>query len=103
MPLLEENDFLEALGNMYEENQNSGSVWITFKRFLGPRQRKKNVKKRTFDDSTLPVCLVRASDGKNKISVMIPFEKASTFASSLNSVCVEKGQINTLFDQIKNE
>ncbi|CDJ60910.1 signal recognition particle 14 kDa protein, putative [Eimeria maxima] len=91
MGLLGEAEFLEALRRLYENNRskNSGSVWITFKRTFpevgGSRGVKRRRKLHSCEErpEATPVCLVRATDGKKKISVQVEGERASRFSEQL--------------------
>ncbi|CDI86044.1 signal recognition particle 14 kDa protein, putative [Eimeria praecox] len=97
-------------------NKDSGSVWVTFKRTFpevggsrGAKRRRKlesceekpeatpvggsrGAKRRRKLESceekpeATPVCLVRATDGKKKISVQVQGERASAFSQQLMAV-----------------
>ncbi|CDJ31096.1 uncharacterized protein EMH_0064040 [Eimeria mitis] len=94
MGLLGEAEFLEALRRLYEDSRskNSGSVWITFKRTFpevgGSRGAKRRRKLEGCEEKpeAVPVCLVRATDGKKKISIQVEAEKASSFSQRLFEV-----------------
>ncbi|CDJ70405.1 signal recognition particle 14 kDa protein, putative [Eimeria necatrix] len=91
MGLLGEAEFLEALRRLYEESRskNSGTVWITFKRTFpevgGSRGAKRRRKLLTCEEKpeATPVCLVRATDGKKKISVQVEGNRALAFSQRL--------------------
>ncbi|CDI78228.1 signal recognition particle 14 kDa protein, putative [Eimeria acervulina] len=94
MGLLGEAEFLEALRRLYEDSRskNSGTVWITLKRTFpevgGSRGAKRRRKLHSCEEKpeAVPVCLVRATDGKKKISVQVEGERASGFSKQLLGV-----------------
>ena len=88
MVLLENDRFLTELTKMYERNRESGSVWVTIKRSMLKRLPKRNQlppPERVFTDPEW-VRLVRASDGKKKISTTVDTKAAEKFSRSLSLV-----------------
>eukprot|EP00246_Nothoceros_aenigmaticus_P008856 TRINITY_DN23_c0_g1_i1.p1 TRINITY_DN23_c0_g1~~TRINITY_DN23_c0_g1_i1.p1 ORF type:complete len:119 (-),score=21.74 TRINITY_DN23_c0_g1_i1:275-631(-) len=75
MVFLEPDPFLTELTKLYERNRQSGTVWVTLKRST----LKKTKKPKSGDGqegASVPEasdyrCLVRASDGKRKISASL--------------------------------
>jgi len=77
MVLLEADPFLNELHKMFERCKKSGSVWITMKRTsMKPRKSKKQP---SADDFR---CLIRASDGKKKISTSLSPSEHVKFQTS---------------------
>ena len=88
MVLLENDRFLTELTKMYERNRESGSVWVTIKRSMLKRLPKRNQlpqPEQVFKDPEW-VRLVRASDGKKKISTTVDTKAAEKFSRSLSLV-----------------
>eukprot|EP00959_Pyramimonas_sp_CCMP1952_P193890 4054510-Pyramimonas_sp.AAC.1 len=66
---LDTDKFLIELGKLYERNKSSGTVYITMKRTnMKPKPKKGATASGTSDDY---LCLVRATDGKKKISATV--------------------------------
>uniref|UniRef100_A0A3B5LZ84 Signal recognition particle 14 kDa protein n=1 Tax=Xiphophorus couchianus TaxID=32473 RepID=A0A3B5LZ84_9TELE len=71
MVLLENDSFLTELTRLFQKCRTSGSVAITLKKYDG---RTKPVPKKGHPESFEPAdnkCLIRASDGKKKISTVV--------------------------------
>uniref|UniRef100_A0A3Q4AEX5 Signal recognition particle 14 kDa protein n=1 Tax=Mola mola TaxID=94237 RepID=A0A3Q4AEX5_MOLML len=71
MVLLENDSFLTELTRLFQKCRTSGSVVITLKKYDG---RTKPVPRKGHSDSFEPAdnkCLIRASDGKKKISTVV--------------------------------
>ena len=88
------NRFLTELAGLYEKSKEGGkgrSVTLTMKRSdLKPRTKKGKKKakaenKDKEDDSFS--CLVRASDGKKKISTVVSVKDHVYFLSACNTIC----------------
>ncbi|XP_064182262.1 signal recognition particle 14 kDa protein isoform X1 [Anguilla rostrata] len=79
MVLLENDSFLTELTRLFQKCRTTGSVYITLKKYDGrtkPTPRKGNPE--TFE----PVdnkCLIRASDGKKKISTVVSSKEVNKF------------------------
>uniref|UniRef100_F6TGE8 Signal recognition particle 14 kDa protein n=1 Tax=Xenopus tropicalis TaxID=8364 RepID=F6TGE8_XENTR len=70
MVLLESEQFLTELTRLFQKCRTSGSVYITLKKYDG---RTKPVPRKGQSDSVEPAenkCLLRATDGKKKISTV---------------------------------
>merc|ERR1712146_763480 len=80
--LLPADEFCDALRAMYARNVDKGSVWLTFKRSQVQRKGTKVVDRAT-------VCLVRASDGKRKLSTHIAPDAVVEFRARLDAVVRE--------------
>lgn len=77
MVLLEPDPFLNELNKLFERTKGKGTVFITMKRSsLKPRKGKKKVAEADHR------CLVRATDGKRKISAHLNGEQAAKFQAS---------------------
>ncbi|PFH33424.1 signal recognition particle 14kd protein [Besnoitia besnoiti] len=74
MVLADNSAFLEELGRLYEQNRKTGcgSVWVTLKRTFpaldGVRGLKRKRALQDEDKSQASVCLIRATNGRKKIS-----------------------------------
>ncbi|EME27415.1 hypothetical protein Gasu2_35130 [Galdieria sulphuraria] len=68
--------FIKRLSSLYEENKDQGTVWVTMKRVgEGKKQPKESA------------CLIRATDGRKKISCLITSSSKSVdFEQQLNSL-----------------
>jgi signal recognition particle subunit SRP14 len=77
MVLLELDPFLNELNRLFERAKGKGTVFLTMKRSsLKPRKGKAKVAEADHR------CLVRATDGKRKISAALSGDQAAKFASS---------------------
>ncbi|KAK1318826.1 Signal recognition particle 14 kDa protein [Acorus calamus] len=81
MVLLQPDPFLNELTKMFEQNKEKGSVWVTFKRSTlkckAVRQRMETV-----GELLEYRCLVRATDGKKKISTALSTKEHQKFQAS---------------------
>jgi len=89
MVLLELDPFLNELTKLYEQTKKSGTVWVTLKRSTLQRQKKR----KTNAETSAPVpepsefrCLVRATDGKKKISCSLTAKDHQRFQTSYATV-----------------
>uniref|UniRef100_A0A8C5FXY0 Signal recognition particle 14 kDa protein n=1 Tax=Gadus morhua TaxID=8049 RepID=A0A8C5FXY0_GADMO len=83
MVLLENDSFLTELTRLFQKCRNSGSVVITLKKYDG---RTKPIPKKGQADSFEPAdnkCLIRASDGKKKISTVVSLSSFNHAYSNL--------------------
>uniref|UniRef100_A0AAQ4R278 Signal recognition particle 14 kDa protein n=1 Tax=Gasterosteus aculeatus aculeatus TaxID=481459 RepID=A0AAQ4R278_GASAC len=83
MVLLENDTFLTELTRLFQKCRTSGSVVITLKKYDG---RTKPTPRKGHAESFEPVdnkCLVRASDGKKKISTVVSLLTVSPVAFCL--------------------
>lgn len=93
MVLLENDAFLTELTSLYQKTRNSGSVNLTMKKYDGrtkPRP-KLGKKKRVKPPSQLEpihedLCLIRASNGKQKISTIVNAKDVNRFQMAYTSV-----------------
>ena len=77
MVLLEPDPFLNELNKLFERNKGKGTVFVTMKRSsLKPRRGKAKVPQEQHR------CLVRATDGKRKISTTLSAEQHVRFQAS---------------------
>ncbi|KAM4625319.1 signal recognition particle 14 kDa protein isoform 1-T1 [Polymixia lowei] len=79
MVLLENDSFLTELTRLFQKCRNSGSVVITLKKYDG---RTKPVPRKGHSESFEPAdnkCLIRASDGKKKISTVVSTKEVIKF------------------------
>ncbi|XP_041132793.1 signal recognition particle 14 kDa protein-like [Polyodon spathula] len=86
MVLLENDSFLTELTRLFQRCRTTGSVYITLKKYDGrikPVPRKENAE--TFD----PVdnkCLLRATDGKKKISTVVSSKEVIKFQMAYSNL-----------------
>ena len=89
---LDHDAFLFNLGKLYEANKDKHSVWVTLKRVEAPTLEKsrRKVERRMPSDSgdadAQPKCLVRATNGKRKISCLVESADVPRFQLELLTV-----------------
>mmetsp|Transcript_32391 Transcript_32391/g.39213 ORF Transcript_32391/g.39213 Transcript_32391/m.39213 type:complete len:118 (+) Transcript_32391:406-759(+) len=71
MPIIDPDRFLSELHKLYERNKTSGTVYLTMKRTDMKRKFKSKKKEDEESENHEYVCLVRATDGKRKISATL--------------------------------
>eukprot|EP00850_Spirogloea_muscicola_P023501 SM000362S13788 [mRNA] locus=s362:34319:35491:+ [translate_table: standard] len=72
--LLDPDPFLTELTRLYDRTRAAGTVWVTFKRStLSPKKREREAADAPADSFR---CLVRATDGKKKISTSVRLRSA---------------------------
>uniref|UniRef100_A0A5F8G6K8 Signal recognition particle 14 kDa protein n=1 Tax=Monodelphis domestica TaxID=13616 RepID=A0A5F8G6K8_MONDO len=79
MVLLESEQFLTELTRLFQKCRSSGSVFITLKKYDGrtkPIPRKGSVEGFEPSDNK---CLLRATDGKKKISTVVSSKEVNKF------------------------
>ncbi|KAH9727295.1 Signal recognition particle 14 kDa protein [Citrus sinensis] len=81
MGLLQPDPFLNELTSMFERNRDKGSVWVTFKRSSMKSKSQKN-KMATAGEPVEYRCLIRATDGKQKISTTVGAKDHQRFQAS---------------------
>ncbi|PHJ23652.1 signal recognition particle 14 kda [Cystoisospora suis] len=92
MVLSENGGFLAELGSLYEQSRSEGrgSVWITIKRTFpeldGVRGLRRKRALQNEEASHAMTCLVRATNGKRKISTQVHPESMAHFSNSLMGV-----------------
>ncbi|XP_071600462.1 signal recognition particle 14 kDa protein isoform X1 [Heliangelus exortis] len=88
MVLLESEQFLTELTRLFQKCRTSGSVFITLKKYDG---RTKPVPRKGHAESFEPAdnkCLLRATDGKKKISTVVSSKEVNKFQMARN-VCLK--------------
>ncbi|XP_062413202.1 signal recognition particle 14 kDa protein [Pungitius pungitius] len=86
MVLLENDSFLTELTRLFQKCRTSGSVVITLKKYDG---RTKPTPRKGHAESFEPVdnkCLVRASDGKKKISTVVTTKEVIKFQMAYSNL-----------------
>jgi Signal recognition particle 14kD protein len=78
--LLEPTEFLARLADLYSSHENTGTVRLQFKRYVKP------ARKGDQEQKPGPVCLVRASDGKNTISAQVSKDTSADFQNKLGAL-----------------
>ncbi|KYQ90220.1 signal recognition particle 14 kDa subunit [Tieghemostelium lacteum] len=88
MVLLDNDSFLNSLNKLYTTHKTKGSVWVTMKRFVesddNPKHKKGEKVEKTDDEE--PKCLIRATDGRKKISTIVPQKDVQLFQSSYKNI-----------------
>ncbi|KAA8494273.1 Signal recognition particle 14 kDa protein [Porphyridium purpureum] len=89
---LEHDGFLHQLGKLYEASRDTHSVWVTLKRVEAAALEKSKPKgaRAPADElaaaSGQPQCLVRATNGKRKISCVVDAPQIARFQLELMTV-----------------
>ncbi|KAL3684195.1 hypothetical protein R1sor_002217 [Riccia sorocarpa] len=87
MVLLDTDPFLNELTKLYENNRESGTVWVTLKRSTLERPRKRKSEEDAADAGDAQYrCLVRATDGKKKISAALTAKDHQRFQMAYATV-----------------
>ncbi|CAB3977357.1 Signal recognition particle 14 kDa [Paramuricea clavata] len=99
MVLLENEAFLTRLTYLYNKTRTSGTVWITMKAYNGrtkpiPRRKKKDKNALLEMEGSESKCLIRATNGKKKISTVINSKDVNRFQQAYTSVL--KGCLDNL-------
>ncbi|XP_044500089.1 signal recognition particle 14 kDa protein [Mangifera indica] len=81
MGFLQPDPFLNELTSMFERNREKGSVWVTFKR-SSMKSKVQTNKMMTSGESIEYRCLIRATDGKQKISTTVGAKDHQRFQAS---------------------
>lgn len=81
MGRFEPDKFLTELHKLYERNKDTGTVYLTMKRTNEKPRKSKQ------DHSALPLkCLLRATDGKRKISTIISGKELPRFQDAYTTI-----------------
>ncbi|XP_043554112.1 signal recognition particle 14 kDa protein isoform X2 [Chiloscyllium plagiosum] len=86
MVLLESDSFLTELTRLFQKCRTTGSIYLTMKKYDGrtkPVPRKGNPD--TFDPADNK-CLLRATDGKKKISTVISSKEVNRFQMAYSNL-----------------
>ncbi|XP_067895685.1 signal recognition particle 14 kDa protein [Heterodontus francisci] len=86
MVLLESDSFLTELTRLFQKCRNSGSIYLTMKKYDG---RTKPVPRKGHPDTFDPAdnkCLLRATDGKKKISTVISSKEVNRFQMAYSNL-----------------
>uniref|UniRef100_A0A7S0SFP1 Signal recognition particle 14 kDa protein n=1 Tax=Mantoniella antarctica TaxID=81844 RepID=A0A7S0SFP1_9CHLO len=102
--LVENDSFLTELTKMYERNKASGTVWVTLKRSClrrlprrgGPRPSPETI---LDPGGTEWMVLVRATDGKKKISTSVANKGSEKFNKSMTTI--QKAYMDGLRETVK--
>eukprot|EP00245_Coleochaete_scutata_P005107 TRINITY_DN183_c0_g1_i1.p1 TRINITY_DN183_c0_g1~~TRINITY_DN183_c0_g1_i1.p1 ORF type:complete len:117 (-),score=29.80 TRINITY_DN183_c0_g1_i1:237-587(-) len=88
MVLLDPDPFLNELNKLYERNRRSGSVWVTMTRTSGRAKgsKKRKVAAMEAEEEVDLRCLIRATDGKKKISTLVSPSEQLRFQTSYGTV-----------------
>ncbi|XP_034350130.1 signal recognition particle 14 kDa protein isoform X3 [Arvicanthis niloticus] len=86
MVLLESEQFLTELTRLFQKCRSSGSVFITLKKYDG---RTKPIPRKSSVEGLEPAenkCLLRATDGKRKISTVVSSKEVNKFQMRVQSL-----------------
>ncbi|KAM3671130.1 signal recognition particle 14 kDa protein [Ammospiza nelsoni] len=86
MVLLESEQFLTELTRLFQKCRTSGSVFITLKKYDG---RTKPVPRKGHVETSEPAdnkCLLRATDGKKKISTVVSSKEVNKFQMAYSNL-----------------
>ncbi|XP_026312335.1 signal recognition particle 14 kDa protein-like [Piliocolobus tephrosceles] len=86
MVLLESEQFLTELTRLFQKCRTSGSLYITLKKYDG---RTKPIPKKGTVEGFEPAdnkCLLRATDGKKKISTVVSSKEVSKFQMAYSNL-----------------
>ncbi|XP_075469472.1 signal recognition particle 14 kDa protein [Ascaphus truei] len=86
MVLLESEQFLTELTRLFQKCRTSGSVYITLKKYDG---RTKPVPRKGHPEVFEPAdnkCLLRATDGKKKISAVVSSKEVNKFQMAYSNL-----------------
>jgi len=92
MVLLENDAFLTELTTLYQKCRNSGTVYLTMKKYDGrtkPRPKKNSASTKVKSQAQVPIeglCLIRATNGKKKLSTVINAKDINRFQMAFTSV-----------------
>uniref|UniRef100_A0A8V0ZUE8 Signal recognition particle 14 kDa protein n=2 Tax=Gallus gallus TaxID=9031 RepID=A0A8V0ZUE8_CHICK len=96
MVLLESEQFLTELTRLFQKCRTSGSVFITLKKYDG---RTKPVPRKGHVESFEPAdnkCLLRATDGKKKISTVVSSKEVNKFQMRDDKLCPRFGRLDEI-------
>nr|CAB3266569.1 signal recognition particle 14 kDa protein-like [Phallusia mammillata] len=91
MVLLENDAFLTELTTLYQKCRTSGTVYVTMKKYDGrtkPKPRP-NTKSKQRSQPQAPIeglCLIRATNGKKKLSTVVNAKDINRFQMAYTSV-----------------
>ncbi|XP_064421094.1 signal recognition particle 14 kDa protein isoform X1 [Latimeria chalumnae] len=85
MVLLENDQFLTELTRLFQKCRTTGSVYITLKKYDG---RTKPVPRKGLPENFEPAdkCLLRATDGKKKISTVVSSREVNKFQMAYSNL-----------------
>lgn len=86
MVLLESEQFLTELTRLFQKCRSSGSVFITLKKYDG---RTKPIPRKSSVEGLEPAenkCLLRATDGKRKISTVVSSKEVNKFQMAYSNL-----------------
>ncbi|CAM6098354.1 unnamed protein product [Calypogeia fissa] len=101
MVLLDADPFLNELTKLYEGTRESGTVWVTLKRSSLQRHGKRKTDTESAVEESQFRCIVRATDGKKKISTLLSAKDHHRFQMAYATVL--KAHMDTLKKREKKE
>ncbi|KAM9971838.1 hypothetical protein ACTFIW_011821 [Dictyostelium discoideum] len=86
--LLDNDAFLSALNKLYQTTSKKGTVWVTMKKYVDSdsnfsRKKAERIKESEEEENK---CLVRATNGKKKISTIVLTKDKSMFEKNYKNV-----------------
>ena len=91
-------DFLTELKGLFENarDQNSDTVWVTYKRYINVSKKKGHIhgKEISLPDEQ-PFCLVRAKHRKKKISTLVSQNCTAYFLSMISGIIRHNLELST--------
>ncbi|KAF2074691.1 hypothetical protein CYY_004005 [Polysphondylium violaceum] len=89
MVFLDNDSFLTSLNKLYQATTKKGSVWVTMKRYVDSDSNfatKKAERKHPKLGEEENKCLVRATNGKKKISTIVLVKDIQSFQQSYKNI-----------------
>jgi len=89
MVFLDNDSFLTHLNKLYQSTTKKGSVWVTMKRYVDSDSNfaiKKAERKNPKAGEEENKCLVRATNGKKKISTIVLSKDIQSFQQSYKNI-----------------
>ncbi|TPX31454.1 hypothetical protein SmJEL517_g05179 [Synchytrium microbalum] len=86
---LDKDSFLTRLGKLFEANKTTGTVWLTFKRLTYAKKKETiNPPADVLEDPEIEFpCIIRATNGKIKISTLVMAGDLDKFHDALTNLC----------------
>lgn len=80
MVLLDNENFLAELTKLFQKSRSSGSVYITMKQYYGQtKPQPKDTSRQSLSEASDHKCLIRATNGKKKLSTVISNRDVTKF------------------------
>ncbi|XP_070577491.1 signal recognition particle 14 kDa protein-like [Ptychodera flava] len=86
MVLLENDAFLNELTKLFQKTRTAGSAYLTMKKYHGQTKPKPRASKGDSHEPSEQKCLIRATNGKKKISTVISSKDVNKFQMAYATV-----------------